>query len=63
MVNKAGAIDHLKNHQKYPATKAALLAECDSLSDFSKEDKAEFAAALPDGDYASADAVVAALGW
>lgn len=63
MMNKAGAIDHLKKHQTYPASKAALLAECDSLSDFSEEDKKEFAADLPDGMYNSADEVVVALGW
>lgn len=63
MVNKAGAIDHLKNHQKFPTDKAKLMAECDNLSDFSPEDKAEFAAALPDRSYNSAGDVIAALGW
>lgn len=59
--NVSGAIDHLKNHQKYPATKAELVAECDNLSDFSEEDKKEFASKLPDGTYNSADDVVKAL--
>lgn len=63
MVNKTGAIDHLKNHQTYPADKAALLAECDNLSDFSEEDKNEFSAALPEGTYESAEKVIEALGW
>lgn len=63
MMNKAGAIDHLKKHQKYPASKAVLLAECDNLSDFSDEDKKAFAADLPDGTYNSAEEVIAALNW
>ena len=61
MQNTTGAIDHLKNHQKYPATKAELVAECDNLSDFSEEDKKEFASKLPAGTYNSADDVVKAL--
>ena len=63
MVNKTGAIDHLKNHQKYPADKAALLVECDNLSDFSEEDKKEFTASLPAGTYNTAEEVITALGW
>jgi len=63
MMNMAGAIDHLKTHQKYPATKADLVAECDNLSDFSAEDKKEFMDKLPEGSYNSADAVMKALGW
>ena len=63
MQNKGGAMDHLKNHQKYPATKADLVAECDGLSDFSKEDKKEFSSALANKTYNSADEVMQALGW
>lgn len=63
MMNKTGAIEHLKSHQKYPASKAALLAECNSLSDFSAEDKKEFAENLPEGTYNSAGEVIAALKW
>jgi len=62
MQNAQGAIDHLKTHQKYPATKADLVAECDNLSDFSEEDKKEFEEKLAEGTYNSADEVVAALG-
>lgn len=61
MQNVNGAKDHLKNHQKYPATKAELVAECDGLSDFSAEDKKEFAEKLPGGTYKSADDVIQAL--
>jgi hypothetical protein len=54
---------HLKEHQKYPATKAELIAECDSLSDFSDADKKEFSSKLPKGTYKSAEEVMTALGW
>lgn len=63
MQNKASAIDHLRNHQKYPATKAELVAECDNLSHFSEADKKEFSGSLPEGTYNSADDVIKALGW
>ena len=62
MQNKEGALDHLKSHQSYPATKAELVAECDNLSDFSEEDKKEFSEKLPDKSYNSADEVIEALG-
>lgn len=62
MQNVQGAIDHLKTHQKYPATKTELVAECDNLSDFSEEDKKEFSEKLPDGNYESAEDVMKALG-
>ena len=61
MQNTSGAKDHLKNHQKFPATKAELVAECDGLSDFSEEDKKEFTSKLPAGTYNSADEVIQAL--
>lgn len=54
---------HLRQHQKYPATKAELVAECNSLSDFSEADKAEFENMLPEGTYNSAEEVARALGW
>jgi hypothetical protein len=63
MQNTAGAKDHLMSHQSYPATKAQLMAECDGLSDFSKEDKAEFARNLSEGTYNSAQDVMKALKW
>ena len=62
MQNKKGAINHLKNDQKYPASRAELLAECDGLSDFSAEDKQWFTDKLPEGSYESAEKVMEALG-
>lgn len=56
------AIDHLRNHQTYPAAKAQLVQACNALSDFSDEDKMWFAENLPEGTYRSADEVIQALG-
>ena len=62
MQNIKGTIDHLKSHQSYPATKDALVKECNDLADFSAEDKAWFMEHLPEGTYNSADEVIKALG-
>lgn len=62
MMDMNNAKMHLREHQKYPATKAELVAECNDLSDFSAEDKMEFSNKLPEGTYNSADEVVKALG-
>lgn len=62
MQNVQGAVDHLNTHQKYPATKADLVAACNDLSDFSEEDKKEFTEKLPEGTYNSAEEVTKALG-
>lgn len=62
MQNTKAAVDHLRNHQTYPATKAGLVKECNELSDFSKEDKEWFMKNLPEGTYKSADDVMGALG-
>jgi len=61
--NIDGAINHLKMHQKYPATKADLVEECDNLSDFSESDKKWFRKNLPKGLYNSADETITALGF
>lgn len=57
------AMQHLRHHQVYPATKAELVAECNNLSDFSEKDKMWFADHLPEGTYNSADDVAKALEW
>ena len=62
MKKKKEAIDNLKTHQSYPATKAELAAECDNLSDFEAEDKEWFMKNLPEGTYNSAGEVMKALG-
>lgn len=62
MLNAKDVMDHLMAHQKYPATKAQLVAECNNLSHFSDEDKKEFMDKLPEGNYTSAEEVMKALG-
>ncbi len=62
MNDKANAIMHLRQHQKYPASKAELVAECDNLSDFSAEDKQWFKDHLPERTYQNADQVIQSLG-
>ena len=62
MENTQGAMEHLKNHQQYPATKEELVAACNNLSDFSSQDKEEFSNKLPEGTYNSAEEVMKALG-
>jgi len=52
---------HLKQHQKFPASKADLVATCNNLADFSEADKKWFATALPEGTYNSPEEVVKAL--
>ena len=61
MKDVANAKKHLNEHQKYPATKEELMAECDGLTDFSDEDKKWFMNKLPDGTYDSAGDVLKAL--
>lgn len=62
MQNVQGTIDHLKNHQEYPASKADLVASCNQLADFSEEDKLEFTKRLPEQNYKSAEEVIKVLG-
>ena len=62
MQNIQNTIDHLKNHQKYPADKAGLVASCNELSDLSPEDKEEFAQKLSERTYDSAEDVIKELG-
>lgn len=63
MQDMANAKMHLRDHVKYPATKADLVAACNNLSDFSAEDKKEFSDKLPEGTYNSAEEVEAAVQW
>ena len=48
MKNIKSAMEHLKTHQTYPATKPELVKTCNELSDFSKEDKTWFEEHLPE---------------
>ena len=62
MQDKKNAIDHLNNHQKFPATKEDLIKECDDLLDFSESDKQWFKKHLMDKTYQTADEVIKELG-
>lgn len=62
MQNTKDAVEHLKTHQSYPATKAELIAECDNLSDFSEEDKKWFMEHLTKESYETAKDVMDDLG-
>ncbi|MBI2315148.1 hypothetical protein HYU93_03805 [Candidatus Daviesbacteria bacterium] len=62
MQDTKNAVAHLREHQKYPASKADLVKECNNLSDFSGADKRWFMENLPEGAYNSADEVIGALG-
>lgn len=62
MQDMQNVMEHLKEHQEYPATKQELVKTCNQLSDFSDEDKKMFEENLPEGTYNSADEVVKALG-
>jgi hypothetical protein len=57
----AAAKKHLAEHVKYPATRAEILAACAQTPEFSAGEKQWFSDNLPDGSYASADDVAAAL--
>lgn len=63
MHDMENAMQHLREHQTYPATKADLVEACNNLSDFSEADKNDFEEKLPEGTYNSAEEVAAALGW
>ena len=61
MDNTKGTVDHIKKHQEYPATKKELVAACNNLYDFSKEDKEWYTSHLSDKTYNSAEEVLEAL--
>jgi hypothetical protein len=63
MKNIKNAIEHLREHQEYPATKEEITETCNKLEDFSEEDKKWFAEHLPERVYKSPEEVIQALGW
>ena len=53
---------HIEAHvQKYPATRAEILATCADTPEFSAAEKQWFEDNLPEGTYASAEEVLSAL--
>jgi hypothetical protein len=57
----AKAIAHLKEHVKYPANRATVLAACADTPEFTSAEKKWFSDNLPDKTFGSADEVVASL--
>ena len=57
----AKAASHIKNHVKYPATRAELLAACAGTAEFTSQEKKWFADNLAEGTYKSPDDVMKAL--
>lgn len=55
------ALAHLRQHVQYPATREQVLAACANTPEFSEAEQTWFAANLPAGNYASAEAVIVAL--
>jgi hypothetical protein len=59
--DRALAVKHLREHIKYPASRAGVLAACADTPEFSGEEKKWLTENLPDRTYGSADEVAVAL--
>ena len=57
----AKAVAHFREHVKYPATRAVILAACADTPEFTAGEKKWIGDNLPDKSFASADDVVASL--
>jgi hypothetical protein len=57
----AKAIAHLKEHVKYPANRATVLAACADTPEFTAAEKKWFSDNLPEKNFTSADEVMASL--
>ncbi|MDA4137031.1 MAG: hypothetical protein OK449_08590 [Thaumarchaeota archaeon] len=57
----AEELAHLKNHVKYPASRAQVVQACNDMSDVPASDKDWVERNLPEGNYGNATAVVSAL--
>ena len=55
------SLDHLKNHIKYPANRAALVKACSGMPDHTPEDQSWFNSNLPEGTYKTPGDVINAL--
>jgi hypothetical protein len=56
----AKAVTHLKQHVKYPATRAEILQACADTPEFTAGERKWCEVNLPEGTYQSADDVIAA---
>lgn len=59
--DSAVALKHLREHVKYPASRAVVLAACADTPEFSTEEKKWFVDTLPERTYGSAEEVARAL--
>jgi hypothetical protein len=57
----AEELGHLKNHVKYPASRAEVVSACNNMSDMHATNAAWFAQNLPEGNYNSPHEVLGAL--
>jgi hypothetical protein len=57
----AEELGHLKNHVKYPANRAEVVAACNNMSDMHATNAEWFGKTLPEGNYKSANEVLGAL--
>ena len=55
------AIAHFREHVKYPANRAVVLAACADTPEFTASEKKWISDNLPDRSFASADDIVATL--
>ncbi len=55
------ALDHLKNHVEYPASRDEVVQACNNMSDFPADDRDWFTEKLPAGTYNSPSDVLSAL--
>jgi hypothetical protein len=57
----AEELGHLKNHVKYPASRAQVVAACNNMSDMHAVNAAWFQKTLPEGTYNGPHEVLGAL--
>lgn len=55
------ALDHLKNHIEYPATREEAIAACNNFADVPKAEAEWFANNLPKGKYKNPEELVKTL--
>jgi hypothetical protein len=55
------AIKHLKEHVNYPATKAEIMAGCNSLTGHVPPEEIAWVEKLPEGTYQSVEEALSAL--
>lgn len=62
-MEKKEAMEHIRNHLQYPATKKQLVEQCNNMEEVPKTDADWLKKALPDRTYKNADEVMKAIKW